>query len=54
VYGHQTVQSLLAQKGGAACKAEVDGELGAQAEYALGLLSKADELDADRKEVFGW
>ncbi|KAJ7891616.1 hypothetical protein B0H14DRAFT_3428403 [Mycena olivaceomarginata] len=52
-YGHQTVQSLLAQKGGAAHKAEVDGELGARAEYVLGLLSKADELDADRKEVFG-
>jgi hypothetical protein len=54
VCGHQTVKSLLAQKGGAAHKAEVDWELGAWAEYALGLLSKADELDADQKEVFGW
>ncbi|KAJ7838501.1 hypothetical protein B0H14DRAFT_3459337 [Mycena olivaceomarginata] len=53
-YGHQTVQSLLAEKGGAARKAEIDGDPGERAEYALGLLSKADELDADRKEVFGW
>ncbi|KAJ7745408.1 hypothetical protein B0H14DRAFT_2406733 [Mycena olivaceomarginata] len=53
-YGHQTVQSLLAQKGGVARKAEVDGELGTRAEYALGSLSKADELDADCKEVFSW
>ncbi|KAJ7676100.1 hypothetical protein B0H14DRAFT_3537003 [Mycena olivaceomarginata] len=49
-YGHQSVKSLLAQKGGAAKKAEIDGEAGARAEWALGLLSKADELDADRAE----
>ncbi|KAJ7308736.1 hypothetical protein DFH08DRAFT_823764 [Mycena albidolilacea] len=53
-YGHQTVQSLLAEKGGAARKAEIDGDPGKRAEYALGLLLKADELDADCKEVFGW
>jgi hypothetical protein len=52
-YGQQSVKSLLAQKGGAAKKAEVDGEAGSRAEWALGLLSKADELDADRTEVFG-
>ncbi|KAJ7343938.1 hypothetical protein DFH08DRAFT_701743, partial [Mycena albidolilacea] len=51
-YGQQSVKSLLAQKGGAAKKAEIDGEAGSRAEWALGLLSKADELDADRKEVF--
>ncbi|KAF7349657.1 hypothetical protein MSAN_01692200 [Mycena sanguinolenta] len=52
-YGQQSAQSLLAQSGGAARKREIDGEDGVRAAWALGLLSKADDLDADRQEVFG-
>ncbi|KAF8172210.1 hypothetical protein K438DRAFT_1981658 [Mycena galopus ATCC 62051] len=52
-YGNQSAQSLLAQVGGAAQKKEVDGEPGARATFALGLLSKVDEVDADREAIFG-
>jgi hypothetical protein len=52
-YGFRGAKSLLATKGGAAKKREFDGEPGARAEWAVGLLSKADELAADRLAVFG-
>jgi hypothetical protein len=52
-YGYQTAKSLLSQSGGAALKREFDGEPGARAAWALGLLSKASELAADRAAVFG-
>ncbi|KAJ6576203.1 hypothetical protein B0H10DRAFT_2103398, partial [Mycena sp. CBHHK59/15] len=44
-YGYQSAKSLLATTGGAAKKRAFDGEPGAQAEWAIGLLSKADELE---------
>ncbi|KAF8209552.1 hypothetical protein K438DRAFT_1753895 [Mycena galopus ATCC 62051] len=53
VYGNQSIKTLLAQVGGAARKEEIDGEPGARATFALGLLSKADEVDADREAIFG-
>ncbi|KAF7364444.1 hypothetical protein MSAN_01105500 [Mycena sanguinolenta] len=52
-YGHQSADSLLSQPGGAARKAAIDGDPGARAAWAVGLLSKAAELDADRQAVFG-
>ncbi|KAF8178863.1 hypothetical protein K438DRAFT_1680740 [Mycena galopus ATCC 62051] len=52
-YGYQSTSSLLAEAGGEARKQEIDGAPGEHATFALGLLSKADELDADREEVFG-
>ncbi|KAJ6515211.1 hypothetical protein C8R45DRAFT_811467, partial [Mycena sanguinolenta] len=52
-YGHQSAQSLLAQPDRAARKRAVDGEEGEHVAFALGLLSKADELDADRQAIFG-
>ncbi|KAF8210690.1 hypothetical protein K438DRAFT_1808031 [Mycena galopus ATCC 62051] len=52
-YGYQSTSSLLAEAGGEARKQEIDGAPGERATFALGLLSKADELDADREEVFG-
>ncbi|KAF8127737.1 hypothetical protein K438DRAFT_1646042 [Mycena galopus ATCC 62051] len=52
-YGYQSAESLLAQPGGAARKEEVDGAPGERATFALGLLSKADEVEADREAVFG-
>ncbi|KAJ6546146.1 hypothetical protein B0H10DRAFT_2131825 [Mycena sp. CBHHK59/15] len=51
-YGYQSAKSLLATTGGAANKRAFDGEPGAQAEWAIGLLSKADELEGDREAVF--
>jgi hypothetical protein len=53
-YGYQSSKSLLAQKGGASQKQVFEREPGVRAEWALGLLSKADELEADRKDVFGF
>ncbi|KAJ6503842.1 hypothetical protein C8R45DRAFT_1185853 [Mycena sanguinolenta] len=50
-YGHQSVKSLLAQPEGATQK--LDGKEGACMAWALGLLSKPEELDADRQAVFG-
>ncbi|KAJ6448773.1 hypothetical protein C8R45DRAFT_850155, partial [Mycena sanguinolenta] len=52
-YGYQSTQSLLAQPGGAALKRAIDEEEGERVAWALGLLSKAAELDADRQAVFG-
>ncbi|KAF8214692.1 hypothetical protein K438DRAFT_1801958 [Mycena galopus ATCC 62051] len=52
-YKYQSANSLLAKAGGAACKQEIDGTPGERATFALGLLSKADELEANREEVFG-
>ncbi|KAJ6466505.1 hypothetical protein DFH09DRAFT_939184, partial [Mycena vulgaris] len=52
-YGYQSAKSLLAQPGGAEKKKLFDGEPGARAAGAVGLLSKADELQADREAVFG-
>ncbi|KAJ7858959.1 hypothetical protein B0H14DRAFT_2351431, partial [Mycena olivaceomarginata] len=49
-YGYQSSKSLLAQKGGRVAETGP----GVRAEWALGLLSKADELEADRKDVFGF
>ncbi|KAJ7810679.1 hypothetical protein B0H14DRAFT_2378928, partial [Mycena olivaceomarginata] len=51
-YGFQSAESLLAKPGGAAHKLEVDGKPGERAAWALGLLSKADEVERDRREVF--
>lgn len=51
-YGFQSVKSLLAQKGGAKRRAEIDGPPGARWKKALGLFSKASELAADRVAVF--
>ncbi|KAJ7241519.1 hypothetical protein B0H12DRAFT_1024123, partial [Mycena haematopus] len=48
-YGYQPVRSLLAQPGGAAKKLKVDA---ARATWAMGLLSKADELERDRAAAF--
>ncbi|KAJ6494092.1 hypothetical protein C8R47DRAFT_974995 [Mycena vitilis] len=52
-YGFQSAKSLLATPGGAAKKREFDGEPGARAAWAISLLSKVDELAADREAVFG-
>ncbi|KAJ7044258.1 hypothetical protein C8F04DRAFT_942252, partial [Mycena alexandri] len=52
-YGYQTAKSLLAQVDGEAKKQLLDGEPGERAAWAIGLLSKADELEADRRAVFG-
>ncbi|KAJ6527490.1 hypothetical protein B0H19DRAFT_969845 [Mycena capillaripes] len=52
-YGRQSAKSLLSTKGGAENKRGLDGEPGARAAHAIGLLSKWDELQADRDAVFG-
>ncbi|KAJ6578475.1 hypothetical protein B0H19DRAFT_930781, partial [Mycena capillaripes] len=52
-YGYQTAKSLLATPGGAEKKQAIDGEPGSRAAWALGLLSKIDELEEDRQAVFG-
>jgi hypothetical protein len=52
-YGYQSGESLLSQPDGAQQKQEIDGEPGARATWAMGLLSKADELEQDREDVFG-
>ncbi|KAJ7819131.1 hypothetical protein B0H14DRAFT_2837359 [Mycena olivaceomarginata] len=52
-YGFQTARSLLETEGGAEKKAQIDGAPGVRAAQAVGLLSKYDELEADRRMVFG-
>ncbi|KAJ7848371.1 hypothetical protein B0H14DRAFT_2768112 [Mycena olivaceomarginata] len=52
-YGFQTARSLLETEGGAEKKAQIDGVPGVRAAQAVGLLSKYDELEADRRMVFG-
>ncbi|KAJ7921491.1 hypothetical protein B0H13DRAFT_1604535 [Mycena leptocephala] len=52
-YGYRGSKALLSEVGGAAKKHLLDGEPGERAAWAVGLLSKADELDADRQAVFG-
>jgi hypothetical protein len=52
-YGYQSTESLLSQPDGARQKQEIDGAPGARAAWAMGLLSKADELEQDREDVFG-
>jgi hypothetical protein len=52
-YGYQSTESLLSQPDGARQKREIDGAPGARAAWAMGLLSKADELEQDREDVFG-
>ncbi|KAJ6536257.1 hypothetical protein B0H19DRAFT_1317914 [Mycena capillaripes] len=52
-YGYQGIKDLLATEGGAEKKCALDGEPGARAAWAIGLLSKIDELEMDRVAVFG-
>jgi hypothetical protein len=52
-YGYKGSKALLSEVGGAAKKLLLDGEPGQRAAWAMGLLSKADKLDADRRAVFG-
>ncbi|KAJ7017670.1 hypothetical protein C8F04DRAFT_1214960 [Mycena alexandri] len=52
-YGYQSAKTLSATKEGRAVKAAFDGKPGARWEWAMGLFSKVDELDADRVTVFG-
>ncbi|KAJ6517930.1 hypothetical protein C8R47DRAFT_959887 [Mycena vitilis] len=52
-YGYQTTAALMATAEGAARKRNIDGDPGERAAWALGLLSKADELQADRAAIFG-
>jgi hypothetical protein len=51
-YGYQSGESLLSQPDGAQQKQEIDGEPGAWATWVMGLLSKADKLEQDRKDMF--
>ncbi|KAJ7858906.1 hypothetical protein B0H14DRAFT_3864229 [Mycena olivaceomarginata] len=48
-HGFQTAKSLLATEGGTARKATFDGEPGARAPWAVGLSSKVEELEEDRR-----
>ncbi|KAJ7862963.1 hypothetical protein B0H13DRAFT_2354377 [Mycena leptocephala] len=52
-YGYQSVKALLGQAGGKAKKELIDGDPEARAAWALGLFSKIDELEEDRRAVFG-
>ncbi|KAJ7707100.1 hypothetical protein B0H14DRAFT_2547683 [Mycena olivaceomarginata] len=52
-YGFQTAKSLLAQTGGKEIRDGFDGVPGSRWKWALDLLSKYDELETDRAEVFG-
>ncbi|KAJ7034871.1 hypothetical protein C8F04DRAFT_955856 [Mycena alexandri] len=52
-YRYQSAKALAATEEGRRVKAAADGEPGARWEWAMGLFSKVDELDADRAEVFG-
>ncbi|KAJ6568890.1 hypothetical protein B0H19DRAFT_938847 [Mycena capillaripes] len=52
-YGYQGAKALLATKGGAEKKRAFDGEPGVRAAEEINLLSKIDELEADRVAVFG-
>jgi hypothetical protein len=51
-YGYQTAKDILASPDGTVKKAELDGSLGERAEWATGLLSKADEVEDDFNTVF--
>ncbi|KAJ7824360.1 hypothetical protein B0H14DRAFT_2823857 [Mycena olivaceomarginata] len=48
-YGYQTAKTLLATPGGVEKKAQFDERQHAR---AVGLLSKVDEVEADRRQVF--
>jgi hypothetical protein len=52
-YRYQSTESLLSEPDRARQKREIDGAPGARAAWAMGLLSKADELEQDREDVFG-
>ncbi|KAJ7159045.1 hypothetical protein C8R43DRAFT_882134 [Mycena crocata] len=52
-YGFQSLKALLATEGGKKLKEEIDGPPGARWRSAMGLFSKADELEEDRAAVFG-
>jgi hypothetical protein len=51
-YGYQSVKALLGQAGGKAKKELIDRDPEARAAWALGLFSKIDELEEDRRAVF--
>ena len=50
-YGFQSAKSLLATPGGKAAKEQFDGVPGSRWEWALGLFSKYNELEADREAL---
>ncbi|KAJ7928226.1 hypothetical protein B0H13DRAFT_1597874, partial [Mycena leptocephala] len=52
-YGFKTAKQLLAQKGGKAQKAALDGAPGQRLQEGLDLFSKLDELAADHATCFG-
>ncbi|KAJ7150172.1 hypothetical protein C8R43DRAFT_887525, partial [Mycena crocata] len=51
-YGFQTAKELLATKGGTEMKESYDGVPGARWSWAMGLFSKAHELESDRAAAF--
>ncbi|KAJ7821626.1 hypothetical protein B0H14DRAFT_3875864 [Mycena olivaceomarginata] len=51
-YGYKSAKDLLAKAGGKAVKDAFDGVPGSRWEWALGLFSKLDELEADRTTAF--
>lgn len=51
-YGFKSAKSLLSEQGGKERKRDIDALSGGRWERSLGLISKIDELDADRKKVF--
>jgi hypothetical protein len=51
-YGYKSAKDLLAKAGGQAVKDAFDGVPGSRWEWALGLFSKLDELEADRTTAF--
>ncbi|KAJ7723181.1 hypothetical protein DFH07DRAFT_759648, partial [Mycena maculata] len=52
-YSYKTARNLLETAGGAEKKALFDSEPGVRAAWAVSLLSKVDELEADRIAAFG-
>ncbi|KAK7029973.1 hypothetical protein R3P38DRAFT_3188898 [Favolaschia claudopus] len=52
-YGFRTAKSLLEMPGGVARVAALDGEPGSRWTWAMGLFSKVDELEADRRSALG-
>ncbi|KAF8207398.1 hypothetical protein K438DRAFT_1755447 [Mycena galopus ATCC 62051] len=50
---YQSTESLWSQPDGARQKREIDGAPGAQATWAMGLLSITNELEKDCEEFFG-
>ncbi|KAK6978070.1 hypothetical protein R3P38DRAFT_2580491 [Favolaschia claudopus] len=52
-YGFCTAKSLLEKPGGADRAAALDGEPGSRWKWAMGLFSKVDELEADRRSALG-